>query len=181
MAIIKLVKPKNDEYYLMNCIWYLLRRDKNSQGLYGGRNLVVTDNPYHISGQFQAVGKLYAKRNPIIQLHFILSFNPYSRGKDLTPYQVDIIARNLCMYLTCLSDYQILYGVHDNTFYPHIHFIVNPVNLRTGSMLNFNYEEQEKLFEDISFVLNLEGFWKGYRPIKLLRPILYEEESVDDT
>lgn len=175
MAVLKILNRKEGEGYLLNCITYLMRPDKNPQGLYFGYNFLITSNPYQICCQFEAVASLYAKRRSLTPIHFILSFSSDVYCDEeycITPYKAALIAYHICLYH--FQNYQVMYGIHNDESHLHIHFIVNPISLYDGSMLNLNYEEQHKLFDSVQLVLNQPHKWGGKYQIKLEAPIRYE-------
>ena len=178
MAVLIIVKRRDGEDYLLNTVNYLLRRDKNTKGLFGGYGFVHVPDPYQIAMQFQTVAGMYAKRGPLLPRHFILSFTPDAMCDAeyfIKPYEAALIAEHICLHH--FQQYQRMYGVHDDESHLHIHFLVNPVSLCDGHMLNWSYEEQYKLWDTVWLVLRQPDKWKGTLPIYLESSVMLKEEE----
>ena len=147
MAYLKLVDKKYDgdtieeaNANIYNVVGYVLR-DKISGGLvqyYGGINV----NPLHAAEQFIMVKNYFRKTNPqCTQVRqFVVSFckkdytNPilaYGLGYKIAEYYAD--------------RYQIIFGVHEDTHYLHIHFLFNAVSLIDGKIFDKGKDEYNKL------------------------------------
>lgn len=114
--------------------------------------------------QFNAPKNIYHKENYISIRHFILSFSP--ELDDVTPYQAAQIADRVAEIFA--DEYQVIYAVHENTDNPHIHFLVNPVNIHTGKLLNIGKATYRNLLIDIRVILQCPSMNGHHKPIELI-------------
>lgn len=138
MAIFKHVDLRHNELdsknpnLISNEIMYILNDFKMKHGYWGGYNFLRLMDVQDIIMQFNTPKNIYHKENYISIRHFVLSFSP--EFDDVTPYQAAQIADRIAEIFA--SEYQVIYAVHENTDNPHIHFLVNPINIHTGKLLN---------------------------------------------
>ncbi len=165
MAILKFVSSginPTDREIIGREINYLTNKSANPHQLYGGYNFVM-GNPEQIMYQFYSVNNLIHKDHITVR-HFVLSFDLFTEY-FVSPNHAALIANRFCSD-TLWDDYQILYGIHDDTANLHIHFIVNTVNFRNGYLLPWNYTMEHEIYNTIKLILQLNCSWHGKYPIK---------------
>lgn len=142
MAIIKIM---DDEYRniesIRNVTSYIINPNKTCD-YYGGQG-VLLNKPYLY---MEAVQDYYCNGGKKMQ-HFIISFE-----------DVDDISLSVAFdlaYAVCglFPNHQLVFGVHLDTDNIHIHWALNPVNLRTGKKFNFTYGESFGLRKKIAKLL----------------------------
>lgn len=131
MAITKIVDQK---YYresdVKNLIDYAID-DKKTHGLIGGMG-VNPCNPDKMAYQMVAVKRGFEKNKEHRQIrHIIVSFD---QAEQITPPTAYCIAYEIAQFYG--DEYQICFGVHQDTDDLHIHFIQNTVNYVTGRLFS---------------------------------------------
>lgn len=148
---------------ISNEITYILNKFKMYHGYWGGYNFLMVPDVQNIVMQFNAPKKIYHKNNYISMRHFILSFS--SEFDDVTPYQAALIAERIALIFS--HEYQVIYAIHENTDNLHIHFLVNPVNIYTGKLLNISKATYKNLLLDVHVILQCQSQNGRHKPIKL--------------
>ena len=112
---------------------YILRNSGNNGAYIGGVNILDLGNA---ADEFVFIKSLFKKRTGVQIKHFIASFDP----KDLFvgPQAVDFAYR-VCAYYA--PRFQIVFSVHTNTKFMHVHFVVNSVSFVDGAKLHENKAE----------------------------------------
>lgn len=155
MAFVKMIdKPEySDPSILRNLIFYILRSDKAVQGLIGGFNL-LTLGAEPIIEQMETVKKIWHKTKGNQVRHFVVSF-------DYSEFISEIEAWRLGHYIAAYyaDRYQIVYAVHEDAIYIHIHFVFNTVSFKDGLMYAEGKEDYTLLKEHILYELNI-GTWR---------------------
>jgi len=175
MAIFKYVdlnhcglNPKSPNL-ICNEINYILNDYKLLHNYWGGYNFLKTPDTQNIIMQFQTLRKIYNKDNYVAMRHFVLSFSP--EFDDVTPYQAAQIAERVAWIFA--GEYQVIYAVHENTENPHIHFLVNPINIYTGKLLDMGKAAYKDLLFQIHVILQCPSMNGKHKPIKLINPGAY--------
>ena len=176
MAILKLVPFKhqseenlyiNSEDVIRKKINYITRPEATINHLCGGYNLLLS-TPENMIEQFIIVNRWYYRDGHIPVKHIILSLDPYSYIEEqVTPQQLALIVDSFCLH-EFGDEYQVIYGIHEDTKNLHAHIIVNTVNLRTGLLLPSNRTKDFEMYEWMSLFLKLTSHWKGNFPINNL-------------
>ena len=147
MAHLELVSKKYDgntieeaNTNIHNIVAYVLK-DKISGGLvkyYGGINV----NPLQAAEQFIAVKNYFRKTNPqCTQVrHFIVSF---CKNDYVNALLANGIGYKIAEYYA--DRFQIIYGVHEDTHYLHIHFLFNAVSFIDGKIYDKGKGEHSSL------------------------------------
>ena len=131
MANIVIIKDPYLNYdALENVVNYVINENA-THGVYGGYG-VLLDNPYYYMDK---VRTYYRNTGKQVQ-HFVLSFDKWDN--QICTYDIYEIGYRIC---ALFSSYQSVFGFHQNTDNPHIHFAINPVRIHDGKKLNFTYEE----------------------------------------
>lgn len=168
MAIIKLAPTGNnptDKEIILREIHYLTNPAANPHQIYGGYNFVGR-NPDEIAYQFYAVNNFYGRRNHIPVRHIILSFDSYYEY-FVQPHQAALIADSFCADMF-QDSHQVIWSIHENTSHLHIHIIVNTVNFRDGSLLLWNFDMENAIYNSMRLILLLNRSWHGDYPISRL-------------
>ena len=118
----------HDSDALHDVITYIVNPDKTPSGYIGG----IAVNPQNAITEMGAVSRYYGQDKGVRLRHFILSFRPRELwGKKADSIRAAYqIAYAVAQYYG--GEYQIIYAVHENTRNPHIHFVMNTTNYRTG-------------------------------------------------
>ena len=175
MAILKLVPYTRyaglapdiaNEQLIRNAIYYITNKESNPDHRYGGYNFVC-GTADEIIAQFLALNRYYHRANHIPIRHIVLSLDSYNEY-FITPYQLERIVNRFCLDMFG-DEYQVAYGIHENTANLHAHIIVNTVNFHTGLLLPWNYTMEQRIYETMKLILRLNSYWKGAYPITRLK------------
>lgn len=93
--------------------------------------------------QMIAIQKLFGKKKGRRVYHMIISFPSKIRNMTL----VRSVAEGVANYL--FEDYQVVYGIHEDTDDIHIHFVFNAVSYWDGKKYHKNKKEFGEMKEDI--------------------------------
>lgn len=138
-------KEYKGEDALHNVVSYIIRESKTC-GDYGGQGVLLSDPILCMN----AVRKYYQNEGKQI-LHFWLSFSKYE-------YMTVPEAMNIgCEVAKFFADFQVVFGCHQDTEYLHVHWAINPVNIRNGKKLTFKYADTYELKKYIDNVLDVYG------------------------
>ena len=133
----------------------ILNPYKSPNNYWGGCNLILSDINTMVM-QLISINGNYRLR------HFILSFEP---GFDaVEPYQAYRIAYCVCSLFYDVE--QVIFTVHEDEAWLHIHFLVNlenADNLVPQSDENFFYW----LYHEIDLILSNPSSWAGFKPVVL--------------
>ena len=175
MAIFKIIDYKPLFYYeginhvedtIKNAIRYVTNPISNPNQIYRGYNFLCT-TPDDIITQFIAVSRYYGKRDYIPIRHLVLSLNPYNFEYRFEAENLRLIVDRFCMN-TFANEYQVLYGIHEDSLALHAHIVINTVGLRTRRLLSLNHTLIQELEESMKLYLKLNNYHKGPKPIKSL-------------
>lgn len=133
MPILKIV---NESYFnedaMVNVIDYICRG-----GCIGGLGV----NPECAALQMSLVKCLWYKEKGRQIRHFILSFS----NTESVDHNALMAYGYATAYYYFEKGFQVLFGIHCNTLYPHLHFAVNTVNFRDGYMYNEGWGDASAL------------------------------------
>lgn len=139
--------PYQNHGALSNVVNYVLRGNKTF-GVIGGQG-VLLDDPY----SYMELVKNHFCRNEGKQVqHVILTFS--ETDMPVTTLDAYAIGYDVC---ALLPDYQIVFGVHQDTGYLHIHWAINPVHIVTGKKLIFGFRESFALRKQVAEILKAYG------------------------
>lgn len=113
---------------IRDVINYIFDPAKTPSGYIGG----VAVDPQNAIHQMTTLSVLYAQSKGVALRHMILAFEPKELGsrKRDTLYFANALAFQIAHFYG--GSYQIVYAVHENTPKPHVHFVMNTTNYRTG-------------------------------------------------
>lgn len=150
---------------------YILDPNKTTlyYGTVGGSNdHSLSKTSYNlITTQFMTIKQYYSKLLPYPIIHMIITFAPDYHMSPCDTYKVAEL-------LTSLSDifnsHQYIFAVHDKQWnynenryaFPHIHFLINTTNFRTGKTLDFNKTVFEKFRSNILLALDMAQILEPY-------------------
>lgn len=176
MALLKIVNyedfhdcdtPQPIEVTISKKIDYVINPDSNKYNLYGGFNFVNMSNSHAIADQFISLSSTYYSRNFVPVQHIILSLDPLTYEDNTTPEQLALIVHRFCKY-TFGNDYQVIWGIHNDEVNLHAHIVINTVNIYAGTLLPWNKQMMNVIYNEMAFVLKLNSYWKGAKPITKL-------------
>ena len=137
----------NDPYLnddaLDNVVNYVIRDDK-THGVIGGQG-VLLDNP---TWYMKLVKNHFCQDGGKQVQHLILSFDNYENY--ITRIEACQIGYAVC---ELLSEYQMVFGFHQDSGHRHIHWAINPVNMLNGKKLIFGFKESFELRRKIAEIL----------------------------
>lgn len=153
MVIFKKIAFKGkyqDDQAIPDVINYIFRNDKTPNKVIGGYH-VDMDN---VSGSMISLSKRFYNYSRIRLHHFVVSFHP----EDLyLPSIIPQIAEGICSYIG--QRFQIVYALHEDTYYPHIHFVFNAVSYIDGSKYHCSIGEYKQLVGWIGTLLSSYGLY----------------------
>lgn len=120
------IRKYQDDYVRADLISYLTRPDKCVyHGAYGV-------HPDHAAYEMWQTARSWGNDRQLRVRHWVLSFSAYE-SRTLEPglwNHLQIIADDVCSLY--VNQYQMFYAIHRHPTHNHIHFVMNPVNYRTG-------------------------------------------------
>lgn len=156
MAYFKSVEGKYINYdSIENTINYICNPDKTISGLIGGLSVIPTSVDDIIT-QFKAIKQIYHNGDGKQVLHFVLSLEP---NRELPGQKLLKMAMMIAAYYA--EKYQIVYAIHEDKIYQHIHFVMNTVSFKDGKKLDFNHSEYYGFMDHVAVIINLSCF-SGY-------------------
>ena len=132
-----------------NAIKYICNPYKTPSGYIGGLSVIPT-SPEDIIMQFKAVKEIFHKEDGKQIRHFIVSFSPY---QQLVQEKLFEMAMMIAGYYA--EKYQIVFAIHEDRIYQHIHFIMNTVSFRDGKKHDFDRADYFGFMNHIAIVTNL--------------------------
>ena len=85
--------------------------------------------PSYAVEMMKTIHRLYGVSEGNTLIHIVVSLHPkYGISPETLMEYAEYIVQ-------ALNDYQIVYGVHNDTDNAHIHFMINPVSIRNGEIL----------------------------------------------
>lgn len=146
MAMLVIINKKYDDFDALNNVLNYASNNEKTNGLVGTQNMLA-DNSFEL---IMAVIRYFHVTTQKTVLHFILTFADY---EYINPNEVVYIGYRIC---GLLPEYQIKFGVHQNTDHLHIHFAMSSVSLVDGHKFYF---DNHNLFE---FLSGLRMLFKPY-------------------
>lgn len=145
MILFRKKRWKNQKLYRNeNAVSILLRYavnpEKTPSAIIGATG-VSTDSVDYMINQFLTIQKIYKKRSGKRIIHFLISFSKADM-EQLVLEDYRYIGYAIAEYF---SDHQVVFALHENTEYYHIHFVVNPVNIKTGHKFRWLYSDTDNL------------------------------------
>lgn len=137
MGILKIIdKPYKTKESLYNLLSYIAGKSAYCSGY--GISLAGIDHVYY---EFEKVKEYWERGEEGSRQvrHFIVSF----RAEEFMLEELVPIAWQIAGYYG--ERYQVFYGIHSDTDYPHIHFAVNSVSYVDGKMLSEGERELHAL------------------------------------
>lgn len=146
---------------------YILNPHKiTTYTMYNGNVLIphahsLTNDTYQaITTQFLLIKKYYDKLQPYPIRHLIITFAP---DYHISACETRNIAESMSSLLSLFHSHQYLYAVHDKQWNsdeerftpPHIHFLINTTNYKTGETLDFNKQTFEIFRSNILLSLDM--------------------------
>ena len=159
MAVFKVIRNQpeyvgkqgkyHDDQAIETVVSYVLNYEKTRNFFIGGYGVNVNYAAYEMKRLEAAYDKGYGPR----LRHMVLSVNHEEEkylGKNRYEVyrQLDFIAQCAIAYYG--EEYQIIYAVHENTEYAHVHMVMSTVNYRTG----LKYPGKKKDYYDFRNYLN---------------------------
>ena len=159
----------NVEDIIYTTIKYILNPHKiTTSAMYNG-NILIPDTPslttktyQAITTQFMSVKKYYDKLKPYPIKHLTITF---ASDYHISAHDARNIAESILYSLRSFDSYQYLYAVHDKQWNyeegrwtpPHIHFLINTTNYKTGKTLDFNQDTFDNFRSIILHAMNNNG------------------------
>lgn len=137
----------NDSYSNPECVHnlvaYILRDKSTGRRVryYGGYGLNISK----ADEQMKLVKNYYCKADKRLMKHFLVSFDD-----NVTPYDAYILGWRIGAYYA--DKYQLVFAVHEDTDYIHIHFVFNSVSFVDGSKYCGNYNDLVSLKHYVNLV-----------------------------
>lgn len=167
MAIYKKVSKSGkyqDDLAICNLIAYITRPDKAKSRMIGG----IGVNPNCIADSMVQVSNAFNKNSRIRLHHFIVSFTRWEYADPGILYCIGMeISRRIG------PEFQIAFALHEDTDYPHLHFVFNAVSHIDGHRYRGGKREYTELYHLV------RGVIRGFR-IKELLPVDYGEEEGEE-
>lgn len=165
MAVIKLIptsdRPASREV-IQNQILFLVNPIDNPSHRCGGCNFTGRDSD-EIAYQFCAVYDYYGYKCHIPAIHIVLSFILCDEH-FVHLCQAEQIADSFCKHMF-QDHHQVVWAVHEDERFRHIHFMVNAISFRTGGILFRNFGLLKDIFDSMRQILADNQSWHGERPI----------------
>lgn len=112
--------------------------------LFGGRRVRPNCAYEDICCAQELWRKTYGRR----AYHLVLSFDDLDAFVPSEAMEIAIRFSGLFF-----PTYQVLFGVHTEQAYLHIHFVINPVSLETGEKLHIDFAELRQLQEETNHIV----------------------------
>ena len=167
MAIFKKVAKAGkyqDDYAIHNLITYITRPDKTPSQMIGGYGI----DPDHIADSMVQISNQFHKNSRIRLHHFIVSFCKWECSAPGVLYCIGMAISNQIG-----PEYQIAFALHEDTEYPHLHFVFNAISHIDGHRYRGGKKEYAELYHLV------RGVIREYR-IKELIPVDYREEDGEE-
>lgn len=140
----------HDDQAIPDLISYITRAEKTpSRIIYG-----VHVDMQNIADSMINVSRSYGKYSRLRLHHFIISFEPKYKSK------LDLLARvaeAICNYIGKTN--QIVASLHEDTQYPHIHFVFNAVSFVNGYKYRAGKEEYYELVNCVASILSAHSLY----------------------
>ena len=165
MAKLVILRGKyNTTETLRNVLNYVSDKSK-ARGYIGAQNMLVDNSFEHI----MAVNRYFHSTTQKTVLHFILTFADY---EYINPNEAVYIAYSIC---GLLPEYQIKFGVHQNTGHMHIHFAMSPTSLIDGHKFYFDNTNLFNFMNGLRAIFEPYGFNVNYTYSDTLNESMFPE------
>lgn len=134
-----------------NVINYICDPIKTPSGYIGGLSVIPTSRE-DIIMQFRAVKEIFHKENGKKVRHFVVSFSPYQQLPEENLFEMAML---IAGYYA--DNYQIIYAIHEDRIYQHIHFAMNTVSFRDGKKHDYNRADYYGFMNHIAIVTNMHS------------------------
>lgn len=144
------------DYYtanaLRNVFNYVCNKDKTSCFI-GAQNMLV-NNSFE---QTMVVNRYFYNNTKKAVIHFAVAFAP---DEYISPQDSVRVGYMIC---DLLPEYQIRFGVHQDTYNLHIHFAINPVSLIDGHKFYFDNSNMFEFIKGLRDIFEPYGFNVEYK------------------
>lgn len=140
----------HDDQAIPDVIAYITRPDKTPNKIIYG----VHVDMQNIAESMIAVSKKYKKYSRLRLHHFIITFEPKFKS------HVDILTRaaeEICNYIG--RTYQVVFALHEDTLFPHIHFVFNAVSFVNGYKYHGGQGDYNELVHTVKSILSAKGLY----------------------
>lgn len=150
--IIMMNKPYMDKSSVRTLIKYATT-DKRTGGCVRFRGAIGADShdPEEMIRQFIKVKKYYGKTEGRQVRHFVVSFDPTQKEGQVSSEMIAKWAYRIAWFYG--SRYQMIYGIHEDTDTPHVHFVFNTVSYIDGKMYTSMLDEISQLYNHIDRII----------------------------
>lgn len=149
------IRKYQDDNTLDMLIRYCTNRRKTPRGLIGSHNIM--NNPIL---EMQQIAERFRKNKGLRARHWIISFDRWEFNRlGYDPYRKLLeLAYEIADFYR--SDYQILFAVHEDCpEHPHVHFVMNTVNFRTGRKYGGKKKDYYDFQKHINQILRPYKLW----------------------
>lgn len=141
-----------DENSINDVISYITRAVKTPNDMIGGRVI----DPEHIAQSMIDVSERFGKNSRIRLHHFIVSLTVReARSKGI----MISIAEEISSIIG--EQFQVCYAIHEDTDYPHIHFVFNSISYING----FRYRGGKREYYNLYYVVRSVLYQYGIRDL----------------
>lgn len=151
MAVFKKIAAKGkyqDDQAIQDVVAYITRKDKTPNGIIGGIEIDINN----IAASMINISESYKKNSHIRLHHFIVSFLPH----EVPSLSILIcIANEIATYIG--QEYQVVYALHEDNYYPHLHFVFNAVSYIDGHRYRGGFHDYHTLIHVITQILRSYG------------------------
>ena len=153
MSIFKVIPKKDDGVEtLLDRLTYIKRVNATTSRYIEGINVSST----YAYPQMMQVKKEYDQTTGKAYFHYMLDFAPEDY-EHLDNYTLHKIGYETASYISCFYGiYQVVMSIHFDTA-PHIHYIVNNIDLMTGARFDLPLRRLSKMKKGISEILSHYG------------------------
>lgn len=123
--IVKMMDKEYIDKEAVDDVYDYITHFKKTVGMVEGYNVI----PSYAVEMIKKVQSIYKVTDDNQLIHFVLSVHPkYGLSPEWMMFYADKIAQ-------LLNEYQIVYGVHTDTDHTHVHFMMNPVSVKSGRVI----------------------------------------------
>lgn len=156
MAMIKFLDAAGkyqDDDALNDVIRYICYPNKTPSNVIGGVCVDMND----IANSMKAVSRQYNKDSRKRLVHFVVSFTSRELTSTTMARQ---IGYEISEYIG--QRYQVVYAMHEDTIYPHLHFVFNRISYVDGSRYRGQHGEYSHIVEYVRKIVASFGIRKFY-------------------
>lgn len=156
MAIFKTANTTGkyyDDHARLDVLNYILDEEKTPHGFRYGLN-VDMKSPVSVAEDMRRVAEYFGKDTGVRLRHFIISF-AYNELRSLK--KLSGIAWEVTCYLG--QEYQVVSAVHEDSWNPNIHFVINSVNRITGERYSGTRREFIPFKQAVQDILQKYGIY----------------------